>query len=145
MEDNNREKEQINIVGKFTFNSIIEDAKHLVQTLFSYFKKKATNGSSQISILERITISGTLIFEQHVVGWFKKICNLNQEVDTPFVANAILFKEMLGTSPTKSAAIFQGVYNEEADEITHNQYVEADALDDKTQEILGSEPLVVLQ
>lgn len=95
--------------------------------------------------LVRYIVRGILNFAQHVVGWFKKIYNLDQEVDTPFIADASQFKEMLRTAPTKNVGIFQGVYNEEADEITHNQYVEADSLDAKTREILGNEPLVVLQ
>lgn len=94
--------------------------------------------------LVKVIIRGVLNFAANVVGWFKKIRDLDQTVDTPFLADASQFKEMLKTAPTKNVGIFQGVYNEETDEITHNQYIEADALDDKTREVLGNEPIVVL-
>ena len=51
---------------------------------------------------------------------------------------------MLQKAPVKDVGIFKGVYNEETDEITHNEYIEADALDQKTQQVLGKEELVVL-
>lgn len=95
--------------------------------------------------LVRYVIRGILNFAANVVGWFKKIYNLDQQVDTPFIADANQFKEMLNTAPTKNVGIFQGVYNEEEDEITHNQYIEADGLDEQTRNVLGNEPLVVLQ
>lgn len=145
VDNNNREEPQIKKEGKFTFDSIVEDAKQFVQSLLFRFMRLMTKGTDYRPNFDRIIICGTLNFEQHVVGWFKKINNLDQKVDTPFVADASQFKDLLGTVPTKPVAIFQGVYNEEADEITHSQYVEADALDDKTQEFLGNEPLIVLQ
>lgn len=95
--------------------------------------------------LVKYVIRGILNFTAHVVGWFKKIYNLDQNKDVPFVADAEQFKEMLQTAPTKNVGLFQGVYDEELDEITHHQYLEADAVDAKTREVLGSEPLVVLQ
>lgn len=94
--------------------------------------------------LVKVIISGVFNFARNVVAWFKNIYNLDKEEDTPFMANASKFKEMLKTAPTKNVGIFQGVYNEETDEITHNQYLEADELDAKTREVLGDEPLVVL-
>ena len=40
--------------------------------------------------------------------------------------------------------IFEGVYDEEADEITANRYLDADEVDQKTKDVLGNESLVVL-
>ncbi len=90
-------------------------------------------------------IEGCLNFARNVVGWFKSL-NLQQGRDVPFIANANqqVFKEMLQKAPVKDVGIFKGVYNEETDEITHNEYIEADALDQRTQQILGKEELVVL-
>ena len=72
-------------------------------------------------------IEGCLNFARNVVGWFKSL-NLQQGRDVPFIANANqqVFKEML------------------QNEITHNEYIEADALDQRTQQVLGKEELVVL-
>ncbi len=60
------------------------------------------------------------------------------------MADAKAFKEMLKTAPTKNVGIFEGVYDETTDEIIANQFIEADAVDTKTKEVLGEEDLVVL-
>lgn len=69
---------------------------------------------------------------------------MNSHEDTPFIADASEFKEMLKTAPKKDVGIFEGVYNEEEDEIVSHRYLDADSLDARTKEILGKEPLVVL-
>lgn len=51
---------------------------------------------------------------------------------------------MLQKAPTKNVGIFEGVYDEATDEIVENRFIEADALDPKTREVLGDEDLVVL-
>lgn len=94
--------------------------------------------------LVRIVINGILNFARNVVGWFKKIRDLDQQVDIPFIADASNFKEQLKRAPTKNVGIFQGVYNEELDEITNNQYIEADDIDEQTSNVMGNEALVVL-
>lgn len=94
--------------------------------------------------LVRYIVNGILNFAKNVVGWFKNIYNLDQNKDIPFIADASQFKEALKTAPVKNVGIFQGVYDEELDEITHNQYIEADALDEKTKQTMGGESLVVL-
>lgn len=79
-----------------------------------------------------------------VVGWFKNIANLDQNVDTPFIAKATEFKELLCWVSTKKYALFMGVYNDSLDSLTHAIIIETDELDEKIKEILGNEPLVVL-
>ncbi len=90
-------------------------------------------------------IEGIISFAQHVVGWFRGL-RLRKNRDIPFIADASnpKFKEMLHQAPVKEVGIFEGVYNEETDEITNYQYIEAEDLDEKTSETLGNEPLVVL-
>lgn len=97
-----------------------------------------------IANIVRKVIRGILNFAREVVGWFRSL-TLDKDKDTPFIANAEQFKEMLKTAPTKKVGIFEGVYNEESDEITYNRYLDADEIDNKTKEVLGNEPLVVLQ
>lgn len=94
--------------------------------------------------LVRYVVQGILNFVQHVVGWFKKIYNLDKERHTPFIADMNKFKDMLAQAPTKNVGIFEGVYDEVADEITHTREVDADSLDSKTKQIMGGEDLVVL-
>lgn len=93
--------------------------------------------------LVRKVIDGILSFIEEVVDWFKSL-RLDPKKDTPFIADANKFKELLKTAPRKDVGIFQGVYNEETDEITANRYLEADEVDEQTKDVLGKESLVVL-
>lgn len=88
-------------------------------------------------------IQGILNFAQHVLNWFKNL-NLDPQEDVPFIAQGEEFKQMLRKAPRKNVGIFEGVYNEESDEITHVKYLDADSMDHKTRETLGNEPVVVL-
>lgn len=97
-----------------------------------------------IANIVRKVIRGILNFAREVVGWFRSL-TLDKEKDTPFIADATKFKEMLKTAPTKNVGIFEGVYNEDTDEITNNRYLEADEVDDRTKNVLGNEELVVLK
>lgn len=91
----------------------------------------------------RKVIHGILNFATEVVNWFKSLF-LDKNKHTPFIADAEQFKDMLKTAPTRNVGIFEGVYDEEADEIIANRYLEADKVDQKTKEVLGNESLVVL-
>jgi hypothetical protein len=90
-------------------------------------------------------VEGILNFALHVVSYFKNL-RLSKEKQTPFVLNAMdpQFKEMLKRAPVKNVGIFEGVYNEQTDQIEHGRYLEADALDSATREVLENEKLVVL-
>ena len=113
---------------------------------FYFFKKNKRSSFPKslplIKQVDRRKVNGILVFED-IVGWFKTIDNLDKEVDTPFIADANKFKDVLGPSSSKIPIVI-GVYNEKEDEITHHLLLEADEIDDKTREVLGSEPLVVL-
>ncbi len=94
--------------------------------------------------LVRYVVQGILNFAKHVVDWFKKIYNLDKERHTPFIADMNKFKDMLNQAPTKNVGIFEGVYDEQANEITYSRELDADSLDDKTKSVLGDNELVVL-
>lgn len=101
-------------------------------------------GCRLVGNLEKRVVDGNLNF-QDVVSWFKKIENLNQAIDTPFIARAKDFCELLDCVPSKTNSVFIGVYNNKLETITHALLLETDHLDSKTKEILGNESLVVLQ
>lgn len=113
----------------------MEEIVYYVKKAFQWIKNLITK-----------VINGLVNFFSHVVGWFKSLY-LNQQTDIPFVINAKSpeFKEMLQKAPQKNVGIFQGVYNEQTEEITHHEYIAADALDSQTKNVLGSESMVVLQ
>ena len=101
----------------------------------------------------RKVINGILNFARDLVAWYHRRV-LKPGIDTPFILNAKSFKELIKNAPVKDVGIFSnqqknvsvmsGIYNEEIDEITDNQIIEADSLDAKTREVLGNKELVVL-
>lgn len=111
------------------------DIIEYIKQAFAYIKK----------LVVRI-INGCLNFAKHIVGWFKNL-NLLQKRDVPFIANANSpeFKAMLQKAPTKNVGIFEGVYNQETEEIVHHTYLDADSVDKQTYDLLKNENLVVLQ
>jgi ribosomal protein L30/L7E len=98
---------------------------------------------SWIKKVFQYVINGIFNFLAHCVNWFKSL-RLDKNRHVPFVANGEQFKDMLKTAPKKNVGIFQGVFDEATDEIVENRFIEADALDSKTREVLGNEDLVVL-
>ena len=123
-------KQNINLNNMGFFGDIISWIKNAISRLVDFVIK---------------FIDGILDFAKHVVSYFKNL-NLNQEEQTPFIANANTpeFKQMLGCAPKKNVGIFQGVYNDQTDEIEHAEYIAADKIDSKTKDVLGRESLVVL-
>ena len=123
------------------------------------FKKKPKT-VKQLGNLEIKKIERTLSFAD-VVSWFKKL-SLDPHKDTPFVALADKFEEIFSSyfktentivypqlpddtlKESNNKRLLLGVYDEKSDEITKALLVIADAFDEKTLEIMGNEPLVVL-
>ena len=111
---------------------LISGIAELIQRAISWIKK-----------VFQFVINGIFNFLAHCVNWFKSL-RLDKNRHVPFVANGNQFKEMLQKAPTKNVGIFEGVYDEATDEIVENRFIEADALEPKTREVLGNEDLVVL-
>ena len=88
-------------------------------------------------------IRGVLSFAREVVGWFKRQF-LDPETDVPFLADVNKFKEQLHNAPVRNVGIFEGVYDEETDEIKACRCLDADEIDADTKKVLGDEELVVL-
>lgn len=88
-------------------------------------------------------IAGILDFTKYVVDYFRNK-HLQKGKDVPFIADAETFKDALHKAPTKNVGIFEGVYNEETNEIEHGRYLEADSKDAQTRNVLGNEKIVVL-
>ena len=90
-------------------------------------------------------IDGAISFFNHIVGWFKGL-KLKKGRDVPFIADANKekFKELIHKAPTKNVGIFEGVYNEDTEEITEYRYLDAEEIDDATRDTLDGEDVVVL-
>lgn len=63
-------------------------------------------------------IRGILNFFKEVVTWFKNL-RLDPNKHTPFVADAKRLKQLIHEAPEVNVGIFEGVYNEETEEIEH--------------------------
>lgn len=98
-----------------------------------------------VSNLVRKVIRGILNFVKEVVAWFKKL-SLNKEKHTPFIVDAWKLKQMIANAPVVDVGIFEAVYDEEQQAITHARMVEADSLDQQTKNTLAQadDGLVVL-
>lgn len=119
--------------------SVVEDDKPKLPK-----NNKLSFDKCYIKELNMKVVPGTLKFID-VVAWFKGIYGLDKNVDTPFIAKAAEFKDIIFSTSVSKNAVLLGVYNEKLDKITHHLCIETDAIDEKTKEIMGIEPLVVLQ
>ena len=85
-------------------------------------------------------------FVRDIVNWFKKL-NLNQETDTPFIFDASKMQELINDAPIVDCGIFEGVYNEETNMISHHRLIETEEVDPYTQDLLkkSKNGMVILQ
>lgn len=102
--------------------------RSIVQTLGNFFRMIGR-------ALKRLVIR-FIQFSKHVVTWFKQL-SLNPQEDTPFVVDAERMSELLHDAPVVDCGIFEGVYNEETNTITHHRLIEAEDLDEQTESILS--------
>lgn len=93
-------------------------------------------------IVEKI-ITKIINFKNQVVDWFRNL-PLIKGRHSPFITNKQEFKEMLKNAPVVEVGIFEGVYDEQTDEITNLRYIGAEEYDEKTESLLENEDLVVL-
>lgn len=98
-----------------------------------------------IKNLFRRFINGAINFFKDILKWFERF-KFEKGNDIPFVidANSERFKNLLNEAPKKNVGIFNGNYSQYEDEITHGEYIQADALDNHTRELLQDEEIVVL-
>lgn len=95
------------------------------------------------NVIKKI-IRGVLNFAKEVVDYFKSLA-LDPRKDTPFLIDSEVFKEKIKKAPrvkveglfTKQCGLLEGVYNEDTNEITNVRQVEADALDEGTQDVMS--------
>ena len=113
------------------FDSIFSFIKSAIGSIKKFFKR---------------FIKGVLSFFNNVVSWFRKLALIPGR-DIPFIMEASKLKEMLNTAPEHHCGVFNAVYNEETDSITHHEFVGADKLDSETKSVLNkaTEGIVVFQ
>lgn len=96
--------------------------------------------------IKRIVVA-VVSLAAHVVNYFADLLKknlLDQRTDKPFIGDYSKLKEAINNAPTRNVGIFRGVYNQETDEITLLENVEANSLDSQTKQTLGNDPLVLL-
>ncbi len=103
-----------------------------IKSALTYLKNFITN-----------VINRVLSFAKDVIKWFKGLF-LDPKKDVPFIANTEKLKTLIKNAPVKDFGIFNGVYDEEKDEITHAEVINAKGFDKTTRETLGDNAVVVL-
>lgn len=88
-------------------------------------------------------IDGIFSFAEYVVDYFKGL-KLRKGRDVPFIADENKIADLIHKAPTKNVGIFEGVFNEDTNEIEHYRAIEADEMDSSLKTVLGNEKLVVL-
>lgn len=111
----------------------------MFSAIWSFLKNAAASFWNAVKRLWRAVVN----FFKNVVEYFRKL-RLDRNKHKPFIADLTQLKPKIKNAPEKNVGIFEGVYNEETDEIEHAQIIEADRLDDKTKDILDNDPLVIL-
>ena len=95
----------------------------------------------------KIIVVAIINFAKQVVNYFRGL-NLKQGEDIPFIVENSKLKDMIHEAPVKKGGIFEGVYNESEDRITEGRVINANDLDEKTEDILDAakpdNPIVVL-
>ena len=125
----------------------------IISEVLSGLKSAIISALRWIKKFFRKVINGILNFARDIRAWYLGR-GLKQGKDIPFILNAKSFKELIKNAPVKDVGIFSneqknvsvmsGLYNQETDEITDNQIIEADSLDAETREVLGNNEIVVL-
>ena len=116
------------------FSDIIETIKEAFRSFLDKVK----------GIIDKI-VAKIVDFTKHIVNWFKSL-NLIKGRHIPFITNKKEFVKMLHNAPVYDTGgkIFSGVYDEHTGDIIAAREVEAEELDEKTEEALQGEELAVL-
>jgi hypothetical protein len=99
--------------------------------------------SACVKLVKKI-INAVIDFFKDIVSFFKKLY-LNPRKHVPFICDGTKLRELLANAPIRKVGVFQGVYDEETETITHHQIIDANGLDEKTKSVFkDSDGLVVL-
>lgn len=99
----------------------------------------------EIVDLVRLIIHGVVTLLSYVVDYFKGL-KLRKGRDIPFIADEtkLNIAERIHNAPVKNVHIFEATYNEDTEEIENYRSIAADEMDSQLKDVLGNEPLVVL-
>ena len=115
--------------------------------------KKTYKPSSKIFQQEDIVVKADIVVFTDVVAYFKNL-SLTKGRDIPFIAKAnskelqevvsVIVSVIKKTEDFNDTTLLLGTLNEETNEFENVKIIIAKSFDDKTKEVLGNEPLVVL-
>ena len=123
-----------------------------IKTFLNPIKEALMAFIEKVKGIVKKIIAKIVDFKNQVVGWIKQH-PLIKGKEVPFLMNKKGFGQMLKDAPTvhipdlfgeEEVGLFEGIYDELADEITDLRYIAADEYDEKTKQVLGNEELVVL-
>lgn len=110
----------------------------IVLALANTFKDEIIN-------LVKWVIQSIVSLLTHVVDYFKGL-KLRKGRDIPFIADEtkLNIADRIHNAPVKNVHIFEATYNEDTEEIENYRFIAADEMDSELKDVLGNEPLVVL-
>lgn len=115
----------------------------MFSAIWNWLKNAAKSFWNGVKRLWRAVVD----FVANVYTYFKNL-RLIRGKHKPFIGQLDMLdklKDGINNAPERPVGgIFEGVYNQETNEIEHFQIIESNHLDAKTKEILGNDPLVVL-
>ena len=123
--------------------SLIDDFVDMVSPYLEGIAEAFRAFMVKVKGIVKTLIAKIVDFANQVVGWFRDL-GLIQGVHIPFISTRPEFKSMLHDAPVVDVGLFEGVYNDQTDEITELRYIAAEELDNQTRQVLGKEDLVVL-
>lgn len=122
---------------------LINDIIEIVSPYLNSIREAFRAFMEKVKGIVKKIITKIIDFANQVVGWFRSL-PLIKGRHIPFISNRQEFKDMLQNAPVVDVGLFEGVYDEQTDEITELRYIGAEEYDEKTESILGDEDLVVL-
>lgn len=124
--------------------SLIDDIGGFFNDCYDAISSAMREFIKMVKGLVKTIVTAVVNFNNQVRNWFKNL-RLIKGRHIPFLTQKEDFREMLRNAPRKTVGIFEGVYDEQTDEITDLQYIAADSLDAQTKQVLQNEPIVVLE
>ena len=125
-------------------SDIFEDIFDSIDDLYDAIASAVHQFIEMVKGMIKTIVTAVVNFKNQVVNWFKNL-PLIKGRHIPFISQREDFRTMLKNAPRKNVGIFEGIYDEQTNDITDLQYIAADQLDAQTKQVLGKEQIVVLE
>lgn len=124
--------------------AVVGVSAYLVYKKREATKRQIPQALSLLKVTNVATIERTLELKE-VLAWFRGL-NLSPQKHTLFIGRVASLRNYLTIPPCDEAnSLFLGVYDEENNSLVHHRLIVASHIAQDILDLLGKEPLVVLQ